>query len=425
MTVAEFQRYVERQEGLTDCHLRLYHKERKLQQNKTLREVKVQDNDFLVLKKVQRRVPDTSPTGSTSSRSQEKHHFVTFQQPHSSVSLPAANQTMQSGIPRLNQEDDDEADDEEDEGPQGRLVMDEDEDSATDNSSRKISGASSTATIREDLNAFSLERQPETTQLSAFSQLAQTAAEEHMKMEAAGQLGKLSESSQIARALYPQLAFPYGLPPVYRLVADRGTPHLPNAFPQQLPAASIPYLLTNPYAATLLNPGIIRHPYLAVSPMYDIPPLLAVSQCTGVPSITGFRTDSVYQRERSASDTSPTQVVSPTADSTVLSTQGNSSSSSVSSSTMSQSDKRRRPSAASSLYNSLPKNPLQWNPEHVQRWLHALSLKHGLHELDSSRFKMNGRGLALMKLKGFQYRLGEYGVLAYEDLNRLMIDAQT
>ena len=28
-----------------------------------------------------------------------------------------------------------------------------------------------------------------------------------------------------------------------------------------------------------------------------------------------------------------------------------------------------------------------------------------------------------MKLRGFQYRLGEYGMLAYEDLKRLMVDA--
>lgn len=69
--------------------------------------------------------------------------------------------------------------------------------------------------------------------------------------------------------------------------------------------------------------------------------------------------------------------------------------------------------------------PLQWNPEHVHRWLHALSLKHGLHELDSSRFKMNGRGLALMKLKGFQYRLGEHGLLAYDDLRRLIVEANS
>ena len=306
-------------------------------------------------------VPDTSPTGSTSSRSQEQHHFVMFQKPHSSVSLPAADQTMQSDLPRVNQEEDDEADDEDDEGPQGRLIMDEDEDSAAENLSRKISGASdasSTTTIREELGAFSLGRRPETTQFSAFSQLAQTAAEEHMKLEAAGQLEKLSGGSQITGAFHPQFgsfAIPYGLPPVYRLAASAGTSHLPNGSPHQLAAASVinpSYLLTSPYAATLLslqNPGIVRHPYLAAPSLYGLPPLLAVSQQTGGPPVAGFGTGSLYQ----ASSSSPTQIVSPSADSTVLSTQGSGSSNSVSSSTISQSDQR---TLASALYKSLPKS---------------------------------------------------------------------
>eukprot|EP00118_Oscarella_pearsei_P002468 m.10643 g.10643 ORF g.10643 m.10643 type:complete len:341 (+) comp22521_c0_seq1:193-1215(+) len=71
-------------------------------------------------------------------------------------------------------------------------------------------------------------------------------------------------------------------------------------------------------------------------------------------------------------------------------------------------------------YKSLPQNPLIWTSEHVQHWLHALQVKFELPTLDKSKFRMNGRGLALMKLQGFQYRLGnEHGELAYRDFQEL------
>lgn len=374
-----------------------------LAQNQTLRDARLKDTDFLVLKKVHRRgnqtsvllsfsvasslrvllvkccshlyiVPDTSPSGSSSSRSQEQHHFVMYQQPQGSAFSPlAADQAAVSDQQRVSQEDEDEADDEDDEGPEGRLILDDDEDSEHETVSRKTSGASdasSTATIREGIGAFSLGNHSQ-SHFSPFSQLAQTAAEEDRKLEAARQLERLSAGMAVSEggshragafhAHLGSLPFPYGFPPVYRLAVSSPTAHGANVSSHQLTAPVITpatsYLLSNPYAATLLGyptPGVIRHPFLPSPSLYGLPPLLAVSQQVCGPaahSVGGVTpTSSVYQGVRAASNLPPAQRVSPPADSTVSSTQGNAI---VSSPTSSQNDKRR---GASALYKSLPRS---------------------------------------------------------------------
>ena len=59
----------------------------------------------------------------------------------------------------------------------------------------------------------------------------------------------------------------------------------------------------------------------------------------------------------------------------------------------------------------------------MQHWLRAFEVRYRvpLSLSDKGKFRMNGRGLALMRLRGFQYRLGDgRGDLAYRDFQSLL-----
>ncbi|XP_022089173.1 uncharacterized protein LOC110978461 isoform X2 [Acanthaster planci] len=62
----------------------------------------------------------------------------------------------------------------------------------------------------------------------------------------------------------------------------------------------------------------------------------------------------------------------------------------------------------------LPSDPRLWSPYDVTAWLSRMEESHGL-DVDHSFFQMNGRGLCLMPLKGFLFRVPDHGGLLYED----------
>lgn len=63
---------------------------------------------------------------------------------------------------------------------------------------------------------------------------------------------------------------------------------------------------------------------------------------------------------------------------------------------------------------SLPVDPRLWSPSDVEAWVHHMALAHSL-DVDRTFFQMNGRGLCLMTLKGFLFRVPDYGHLMYND----------
>ncbi|XP_063924774.1 transcription factor ETV7 isoform X2 [Zophobas morio] len=70
---------------------------------------------------------------------------------------------------------------------------------------------------------------------------------------------------------------------------------------------------------------------------------------------------------------------------------------------------------AEEMEDNLPKDPRQWSREHVARWLHLVTQQHGLPEVPSSRFLMNGKALCLMSLEMFLSRVPLGGKLLYKD----------
>ncbi|XP_038047153.1 uncharacterized protein LOC119721240 isoform X2 [Patiria miniata] len=62
----------------------------------------------------------------------------------------------------------------------------------------------------------------------------------------------------------------------------------------------------------------------------------------------------------------------------------------------------------------LPIDPRSWSTNDVRTWLGHMTKSHDL-EVDPSFFQMNGRGLCLMPLKGFLFRVPDHGKLLYED----------
>lgn len=62
----------------------------------------------------------------------------------------------------------------------------------------------------------------------------------------------------------------------------------------------------------------------------------------------------------------------------------------------------------------LPMDPRIWTPSDVRIWLSHMTETHSI-QADPSFFQMNGRGLCLMSLKGFQFRVPGQGKLLYDD----------
>ncbi|XP_015836259.2 modulator of activity of ets isoform X1 [Tribolium castaneum] len=65
--------------------------------------------------------------------------------------------------------------------------------------------------------------------------------------------------------------------------------------------------------------------------------------------------------------------------------------------------------------DNLPKDPRQWTREHVAQWISLVTQQHGLPEVPSSRFLMNGKALCLMSLGMFLSRVPLGGKLLYKD----------
>ncbi|XP_071809596.1 uncharacterized protein [Asterias amurensis] len=62
----------------------------------------------------------------------------------------------------------------------------------------------------------------------------------------------------------------------------------------------------------------------------------------------------------------------------------------------------------------VPMDPRLWTPTDVRIWLSHMTETHSI-QADPSFFQMNGRGLCLMSLKGFQFRVPVEGKLLYDD----------
>ncbi|XP_044260700.1 LOW QUALITY PROTEIN: uncharacterized protein LOC123008764 [Tribolium madens] len=65
--------------------------------------------------------------------------------------------------------------------------------------------------------------------------------------------------------------------------------------------------------------------------------------------------------------------------------------------------------------DDLPKDPRQWTRDHVAQWISLVTQQHGLPEVPSSRFLMNGKALCLMSLGMFLSRVPLGGKLLYKD----------
>ncbi|XP_060533599.1 transcription factor ETV7-like [Cylas formicarius] len=78
---------------------------------------------------------------------------------------------------------------------------------------------------------------------------------------------------------------------------------------------------------------------------------------------------------------------------------------------------RNSPSPSASYDNddNLPKDPRQWTREHVLQWLRHITTVHGLPDVPSSRFLMNGKALCLMSPGMFLSRVPLGGKLLYKD----------
>ncbi|KXJ25205.1 Friend leukemia integration 1 transcription factor [Exaiptasia diaphana] len=63
-------------------------------------------------------------------------------------------------------------------------------------------------------------------------------------------------------------------------------------------------------------------------------------------------------------------------------------------------------------------DPRLWSREDVARWLQWVSDAYSLHDIKPDRFEMNGKGLCLMTLDMFLYRVPEGGRVLYHDFQR-------
>ncbi|XP_078679908.1 transcription factor ETV7-like [Branchiostoma floridae x Branchiostoma belcheri] len=65
----------------------------------------------------------------------------------------------------------------------------------------------------------------------------------------------------------------------------------------------------------------------------------------------------------------------------------------------------------------IPLDPLSWDLRDVRTWLRHLAARHDI-TVDLRLFHMNGRGMCLMNLQGFEYRVPVKGHILYEDFWR-------
>lgn len=63
-------------------------------------------------------------------------------------------------------------------------------------------------------------------------------------------------------------------------------------------------------------------------------------------------------------------------------------------------------------------DPRLWSREDVGRWLRWVSDAYSLPDIKPDRFEMNGKGLCLMTLDMFLYRVPEGGRVLYHDFQR-------
>ncbi|XP_031555183.1 transcription factor ETV6-like isoform X2 [Actinia tenebrosa] len=63
-------------------------------------------------------------------------------------------------------------------------------------------------------------------------------------------------------------------------------------------------------------------------------------------------------------------------------------------------------------------DPRLWTREDVARWLRWMSEAYSLDNVKPDRFEMNGKGLCLMTMDMFVYRVPEGGKLLYTDFQR-------
>ncbi|XP_062512843.1 ets DNA-binding protein pokkuri-like [Corticium candelabrum] len=68
----------------------------------------------------------------------------------------------------------------------------------------------------------------------------------------------------------------------------------------------------------------------------------------------------------------------------------------------------------------LPHDPRNWTSEQVGIWVQRWGQKYNIENLDLRRFHMNGRGLCLMTISGFNYRVPGNGEQMYLDFRSLL-----
>ncbi|XP_023242850.1 ets DNA-binding protein pokkuri [Centruroides vittatus] len=70
---------------------------------------------------------------------------------------------------------------------------------------------------------------------------------------------------------------------------------------------------------------------------------------------------------------------------------------------------------ASDYTETLPQDPRQWTRQDVAHWLHHVTTRHHLPEVQLDRFLMNGKALCLMTIDMFVQRVPLGGKLLYKD----------
>ncbi|XP_019871854.1 transcription factor ETV7 isoform X2 [Aethina tumida] len=73
--------------------------------------------------------------------------------------------------------------------------------------------------------------------------------------------------------------------------------------------------------------------------------------------------------------------------------------------------------------DNLPKDPRTWSREHVARWLDHVTSQHGLPQVSTSKFLMNGKALCLMSPGMFLSRVPVGGKLLYKDFQLRLCSA--
>ena len=68
-------------------------------------------------------------------------------------------------------------------------------------------------------------------------------------------------------------------------------------------------------------------------------------------------------------------------------------------------------------------DPRHWDRAHVQSWLHSMSGSLGLPEISPEKFLMNGKGLCLMTLPMYLYRVPHGGHSLYLDFRARLAHA--